>query len=230
MKTALVTGATGAMGAAIAAALEQQGLNVFRHGHCCAACDFLADLADETQVNALFRQAEECFGNVDILVNNAGIALPQQLITDTTTAEFDRVFAVDVRGVFLCCRRAIPHMVRQKWGRIVNISSMWGVHGASCEVAYSAAKAAVVGLTQALAAETAPSGVTVNCVAPGVINTPMNAHLSAADLAQLAADTPVGRLGTPEDVSHAVCFFADANASFVTGQTLLVDGGRLRCG
>jgi 3-oxoacyl-[acyl-carrier protein] reductase len=168
---------------------------------------------------------EERFGGVDILVNNAGVALPQQLITDTTTAQFDDLFALDVRGVFLCCRRALPHMIRQKYGRIINIASIWGVAGASCEVAYSAAKAAVIGLTKALANEVGPSGLTVNCVAPGVIDTSMNAHLSAADLTDLAAQTSVGRLGTPEDIARAVAFFAEESADFITGQTLLADGG-----
>jgi len=116
-------------------------------------------------------------------------------------------------------------MIRQKWGRIVNIASVWGVAGGSCEVAYSAAKAAVVGLTKALAREVAPSGVTVNCVAPGVINTAMNAHLGPETLAHLGAEIPAGRLGTPEDVANAVCFFAGEGAGYVTGQTLCVDGG-----
>ena len=225
MRTALVTGASGAIGGVIADQLEAAGMQVVRH------CNsnlpdkgfaLRADLRLEPDIEALFLQTEERFGGVDVLVNNAGIALPQQLITGTTTAEFDDLFAIDVRGLFLCCRRALPHMVRQKFGRIVNISSIWGVRGASCEVAYSAAKAAVVGLTRALAQETAPSGVTVNCVAPGVIHTPMNAHL---DLNQLASETPVGRIGTPEDVARAVLFFADERADFVTGQVLGVDGG-----
>jgi len=223
-RTALVTGATGAIGGAIAQALEQQGVRVLRHGYQPhAGSDILrADLRNEKDIEALFLQAEERLGGIDILVNNAGVALPQQLITDTTTGQFDDLFALDARAVFLCCRRALPHMVRQKWGRIVNISSVWGVAGGSCEVAYSAAKAAVIGLTKALAREVAPSGVTVNCVAPGVIDTPMNAHL---DRQALARDIPMGRLGAPEDAAHAVCFFAGEGAGYVTGQVLQVDGG-----
>jgi len=225
MRTALVTGASGAIGSAIADQLETAGMQVVRHynnnpiNHGFA---LRADLRHETEIEALFLQTEERFGSVDVLVNNAGIALPQQLIIDTTTEDFDKLFAIDVRGMFLCCRRALPHMVRQKYGRIVNISSVWGVAGASCEVAYSAAKASVVGLTKALAREAAPSGITVNCVAPGVINTPMNAHL---DLDQLARETPVGRLGTPEDIARAALFFVEERAGFVTGQVLGVDGG-----
>jgi len=233
MRAALVTGATGAIGKAIADALEGRGVHVIRHGFQFAEDGFVkADLRNENEIEALFLQAEERLGRcrlgeqgVDILVNNAGIALPQQLITDTTAEQFDDLFALDARAAFLCCRRALPYMIRQKWGRIVNISSVWGVAGGSCEAAYSAAKAAVVGLTKALARETAPSGVTVNCVAPGVIATPMNAHLGPEALAQLACDIPAGRLGTPEDVAAAVRFFAGESAGYVTGQVLCVDGG-----
>jgi len=223
--TALITGASGAIGSATADLLEAQGMQVVRHYFKHRPADGLAlraDLRCENDIEALFLQTEERLGGVDILINNAGIALPQQLITDTGTADFDELFAIDVRAMFLCSRRALPHMVRQKHGRIVNISSVWGQRGASCEVAYSAAKAAVIGLTQALAQEAAPSGITVNCVAPGVIDTPMNGHL---DLQQLTHETPVGRLGTPEDIAHAVLFFAGEHAGFVTGQVLGVDGG-----
>ena len=226
MRTALVTGASGAIGAAIAGALERQGVQVLRHGYTNCGESFLnADLRDEKQIEALFLQAEERLGAIDILVNNAGVALPQQLITNTSTDEYDNLFALDARAVFLCCRWVLPHMIRQKWGRIVNISSVWGVAGGSCEAAYSAAKAAVIGLTKALARETAPSGVTVNCVAPGAINTPMNSHLSPIDLSTLAGEIPVGRLGTPEDVARAACFFAGEGAGYMTGQVLCVDGG-----
>ena len=233
-RAALVTGASGAIGAAIADALERQGILVLRHGFTRADGEFLrADLRNENDIGALFLQAEERLrhkrpggqGGIDILVNNAGAALPQQLVTDTATAAYDGLFALDARGVFLCCRRALPHMIRQKWGRIINISSVWGTAGGSCEAAYSAAKAAVIGLTKALAKETAPSGVTVNCVAPGVIDTPMNGHLGPEALAQLAREIPAGRLGTPEDVAQAVRFFAGEGAGYVTGQTLRVDGG-----
>jgi len=238
-KHALVTGASGAIGATIADALERQGVRVLRHGYSNCGDSFpgrevflRADLRDENEIEALFLQAEErlgcCLaepGGIDILVNNAGIALPQQLITDTSTEQYDDLFALDARAVFLCCHRALPHMIRQKWGRIINISSVWGLAGGSCEVAYSAAKAAVIGLTKALAKEVAPSGVTVNCVAPGVIETPMNAHLSPAALADLAREIPAGRLGAPDDVARAVCFFAGEGAGYVTGQVLCVDGG-----
>ena len=219
---ASVTGASGAIGHAIADLLESQGMQVVRHFHRKPiAGGTQADLRHESEIEALFHQTEQRLGGVDVLINNAGIALPQQLIADTSTSDFDDLFALDVRAVFLCCRRALPHMIRQQCGRIVNISSVWGVQGASCEVAYSAAKAAVVGLTRALAQEVAPSGVTVNCVAPGIINTPMNAHL---DPTELSAQVPAGRLGTPEDIAHAVAFFASEHAGYITGQVLGVDG------
>lgn len=219
--TALVTGASGLIGSAIADALEAQGYQVMRH-HCSNPITghshaLQADLRQENDIEALFHQTEQRLGGVDVLVNNAGIALPQQLITDTTTQQFDNLLGIDLRAVFLCCRRALPHMIKQKYGRIINISSVWGVRGASCEAAYSAAKAGVIGLSQALAQEVAPSGITVNCVAPGVINTPMNSHLNLSEY-------PVG---SPKDVAYAVAFFASKEAGFVTGQTLGVDGGFL---
>jgi len=229
-RIALVTGATGAIGGAVADLLEARGCQVLRHGFTRGA-DVQADLRDENEIEALFRFAEgrgfaaATGGGVDILVNCAGTALPQQLITDTSAAQFDDMMAVHTRAAFLCCKRALPYMIRQKWGRIVNISSMWGTAGGSCEVAYSAAMAAVIGLTKALAREVAPSGITVNCVAPGTIDSPMNAHLSPDDLARLAEQTPAAHLGAPEDVAAAVCFFAGEDAGFVTGQALLVDGG-----
>ena len=170
----------------------------------------------------LVPRAEAELGAADLLVNNAGVAL-FGLLQDCSDADFDRVVGVNLKGVFNCCKRALPAMIAAKRGAIVNISSMWGSVGASCEAVYSASKAGVIGLTKALAKEVGPSGITVNCVAPGVIDTPMNAMLSPEAKAELAAQTPLGRLGTPSDVADAVAFLAEA--SFVTGQTLGVDGG-----
>ena len=135
------------------------------------------------------------------------------------------MFDCNVKSAFNCCKLALPDMIHNKYGRIINISSMWGVTGASCEVHYSASKAAVIGLTKALAREVAPSGITVNCIAPGVIDTPMNASFGEEILKSLAEETPVGRLGTPYDVARAAAFFADPANSFITGQVLDVDGG-----
>lgn len=238
MKKALVTGASGGIGRAVARRLAADGYAValnYRSNEKGArellgelsraygpGAAFLAraDVSDAAQVEELFRAA----GDIDLLVNNAGIA-QQKLFTDLTEADWDGMFAVDVKGVFLCCRRALPHMIREKRGCIVNISSMWGQVGASCEVHYSAAKAAVIGLTKALAKEVGPSGVRVNCVAPGVVETAMNAGLDEEARRELREEIPLGRFGSPEDVAAAVSFLASERAGFVTGQVLGVSGG-----
>ena len=149
----------------------------------------------------------------------------QGLLTDMTDADWRRVLDVDLSGAFYCCRAALPAMIHNKWGRILLVSSMWGQVGASCEAAYSAAKAGVIGLGRALAKEVGPSGVTVNCVAPGVVETDMMAGFSAEDKAALAEETPVGRLGTPEEVARALVFLAGPDSDFITGQVLGVNGG-----
>lgn len=239
-KTAVVTGASRGIGAAAACALAAQG---YRVAVCCrerraeaeavaarigaaggCAQAFCADVSDEGAVRALFAEIRQTLGEVDVLVSNAGIA-QQKLFTDTTAADWNTMFGVCVNGAFHCCQAVLPHMIRQKWGRIILVSSMWGQVGASCEAAYSAAKAALIGLTKALAKEEGPSGVTVNCVAPGVIDTDMLAGFSAADRAALAEETPLGRLGTPEDVAAAIAFLASDAGAFFTGQVLCPNGG-----
>jgi 3-oxoacyl-[acyl-carrier protein] reductase len=166
----------------------------------------------------------ETVGGVDVLVCSAGIALLRQF-QDTTAADWQRIMSVNLGGTVNCIRAALPHMLRNKFGRIVTVSSMWGVTGGSCESAYSASKAALIGLTRSLAKELGPSGITVNCVAPGVIATDMNADLTEEDLAALREETPLGTLGTPEDVAQAVRYLV--SAPFVTGQVLGVNGGIL---
>ena len=237
-KTALVTGGGSGIGSGITRGLAEAGADIAcvysRHPPTEIEAyvrglgrEFLAIQADVSRMSELPRVMDETvtrFGHLDILVNNAGIA-EQKLFTDVTAAEWDEMMAVHVRGAFLCCKAALPHMIRQKWGRIINISSMWGQVGASCEVPYSAAKAALIGMTKALAKEEGPSGVTVNCIAPGAVDTEMMAGFSAQDKAALCEETPLCRLGTPQDIAAAVAFLASEQAGFVTGQVLGVNGG-----
>ncbi len=239
-KTVVVTGAAGGIGEAISNAFAVLGYNVIlnynsskdkaleieselrRKG--CSVALFQADVSDSKQADALMQYAKITFGSVDILINNAGIA-QQKLFTDITDDDFQKMMNSNVGSVFNCSRAALPFMIHNKWGRIVNISSMWGVCGASCEVHYSASKSAVIGMTKALSKEVAPSGITVNCVAPGLIDTKMNSNLDEETIKALCEETPVGRIGTPEDVANAVIFFCDERSSFITGQILGVDGG-----
>lgn len=239
-KTAVVTGASRGIGAAVARALAAQGLRV---AVCCrenlekaeavcasiravggTAAPFAVDVADAASVAALFDAVTAALGTPLVLVNNAGIAR-QKLFTDLSEADWDEMMGVCAKGTFLCCRAALPGMIRAKWGRIVNISSMWGQVGASCEADYSAAKAAVIGLTKALAKEEGPSGITVNCVAPGAVETDMLVSFSQEDKAALAEETPLCRLGTPGDIAAAVAFLCSGAAGFITGQVLGVNGG-----
>lgn len=187
---------------------------------------YRCDVADKAQVREVSRQILKRFGRVDVLVNNAGIA-QIKLLTDTTEDEWDRMMGVNVKGLYNTCHALVPQMVSRKYGRIINISSMWGIAGASCEVAYSASKAAVIGFTKALAKELGPSGITVNCVAPGVIDTEMNAGLGVETLEALRNDIPLDRIGSTADVAGAVAFLASEKASYITGQVLGVDGGIL---
>ena len=241
MHYVLITGASGGIGAAIAEEFARAGYGLVLHynkgadranalaarladAYSIPALPLQADLSDTAAVQAMFARAAAEFGFIDTLVNNAGVA-EQKLFTDLTDEDWDRMIDVNLSGTFRTCRAALPEMIRQKRGTIINISSMWGQVGASCEVAYSAAKAGVIGLTKALAKEVAPSGITVNCIAPGAIRTPMLDCFTEEDLAALAEDTPVGRIGTPEDVAASCVFLASDGARFITGQVLGVNGG-----
>lgn len=239
-RTVCITGASRGIGRAIAYSFAQQGYHVAFCYHSCTdqalklkkeleelKADVLcvqADVRSEDSVCELFAQIREKFGGVDVLINNAGIALSDTLDRISVQA-WDDVFAVNVRGTFLCSRAAAGYMINKKWGRIINISSMWGVTGASCETAYSASKAAVIGFTRALAKELGPSNITVNAIAPGVIDTDMNAALSQEDLEELRQQTPLMRIGTAEDVAQAALFLAGAGGDFVTGQVISPNGG-----
>ena len=239
-QTVLITGASRGIGRASAVAFARNGYNVAvnyckskekaaaladelnSYGVMTAA--YQADVSDKTEVEEMFRKAEQELGKISALVNNAGIA-EQILFSDITEEKWDRMFAVNVKGAYNCTQAVLPSMIHEKYGRIINVSSMWGISGASCEVHYSASKAALIGFTKALAKEVGLSGITVNCVAPGVIGTDMNAEISGEILEELKENTPLNRIGTSEDVAEAILFLASDKASFITGQTLSVDGG-----
>ena len=232
---ALVTGASHGIGAACARRLAADGYSVIVHYRSSGAlADSLAseiggwavqaDLGDFSQIDCMTEQIKQKYGRVDLLVNNAGMAL-NGLYQDISDADAIRLFQVNVGGVMHTAKRILPEMLRMHRGCIVNIASVWGECGAACEVHYSAAKAAVIGFTKALAQEVGPSGIRVNCVSPGVIDTEMNAMHDADTMSALADETPLGCIGKPEDVADAVAFLASDRAKFITGQVLSVNGG-----
>jgi len=183
-----------------------------------------ADIADRAQVMAAVGEVEAKLGKIDVLVNNAGIA-QSKLFTDITLEDWRRMIDVNLSGVFHVTQAVLPGMIARKRGAIINVSSIWGMVGASCEAHYSAAKAGVIGLTKALAKELSPSGITVNCVAPGIIETDMNADLIEADRVDLLYQTPVGRFGTPEEIARLILYFASDDVGFLTGQVISPNGG-----
>lgn len=237
---ALVTGASRGIGRAVALRLAKMGYSVAvcYHtaeeqarslvedlrvgGHTAAA--FCCDVSNSASVELLASAVRDQLGEVSVLINNAGIA-QQKLFTDLTDQEWDRMIGVHLTGTFNTCRVFLPPMLRQHKGVIINVSSMWGQVGGSCEVHYSAAKAGVIGLTKALSKEVGPSGIRVNCVAPGVIQTDMMKDFDDETLRSLAAEAPLMRLGTPADVANTVAFLVSDEASFITGQVIAPNGG-----
>ncbi|MBQ9737595.1 MAG: 3-oxoacyl-ACP reductase FabG [Clostridia bacterium] len=241
MKTVLITGASRGIGGAAALEFSKKGyqvaVNYYKNRELAqelcqtikenggTAQPLCADVADSESVQKMVKEVWQCFGGLDVLVNNAGIALPQGLFTDFSLQDTKKVFDVNVFGMMNCCREVIPYFVKNKAGKIINLSSIWGVSGASCEAVYSASKAAIIGFTKSLARELGPSGICVNCVSPGFIDTDMNAHLSEEDKMDFANDTALGKIGKPEDVARAIVFLASGDADYITGQNLIVDGG-----
>ncbi|WP_407453760.1 elongation factor P 5-aminopentanone reductase [Methanobrevibacter sp.] len=240
MKTAIVTGGATGIGRAVSSLFAEKGYNVvigynksidaakeletklIKQGF--SAVIYNCDVTKTSDTYGIVDFAVQKFGKVDTFVCNAGIA-QQKLITDITDEDWSNMINTNLTGCFNCCRAAAKSMISRHSGSIVNISSMWGISGASCEVHYSASKSGVIGLTKALAKELAPSNIRVNCVAPGVIKTDMLSSFSAEDLERLRVETPLSRLGTPEDIAKAVLFLSSDDASFITGQVLSVDGG-----
>lgn len=183
-----------------------------------------ADVSNRSEVTLMFEGLKNIFGPPDILVNNAGIA-QQKIFSDITENDWERMFDVNVKGAYHCIQAALPYMINKKRGKIINISSIWGITGASCEVHYSAAKAAVIGMTKALAKELAPSGIQVNCVAPGATSTDMNNNLNSHDIEKLKDEIPLGRFGTSEEISDIILFLASDKADYITGQVISPNGG-----
>ena len=231
----LITGASRGIGAACATLFAKKGFRVAVHYNKnreaaeniakevggIAVC---ADISDSNQVKQMIDEIEAKLGNIDVLINNAGIA-EDTLITNVSDEDWDNMLGVNLSGAFYASRRVLPNMISKKSGCIINISSMWGQVGASCEVVYSTAKAGLIGFTKALAKEVAPSGIRVNAIAPGVIKTDMLNCYTDSDISALVEETPLSRLGTPEDVANAALFLASDAASFITGQVLGVNGG-----
>lgn len=235
MRTVLINGGSRGIGAAMVRRFAEAGDRVaftYKNAHSEAdrlaketgALAVCADTAVAAEVTAAVERVREELGPPSVLINNAAVS-SFSLFTDLTEEEWSRIFAVNVHGAFYYCRAVLPSMIAKKEGRIINVSSMWGRVGASCEVHYSATKAAINGMTLALAREVGPSGITVNAIAPGVIDTEMNAALSEEDKRALTDATPLSRLGTAREVAEAAYFLAGETAGFITGQILGVDGG-----
>ncbi len=235
MKSVFITGGSRGIGKAMVELFSENGYKVaFTYkssdseamalSEKYSALAIKADSESEEEINAAAERALSELGSVDCLINNAAVS-SFSLFTDIKTEEWNSIFSVNVTAPFLYTRALLPQMINRKSGRIINISSMWGVVGSSCEVAYSATKSALIGMTKALAKEVGPSGITVNAIAPGVIDTKMNSALSEEDMEALKNDTPLMRIGSAKEVAEAALFLASDAASFITGAVLNVNGG-----
>ncbi len=239
-KTVIVTGGSRGIGAATCIRFAELGYNVILNynnsreaamllaksqrelGRAVYPC--FADISNRAAVEKMVDNVIREFGKIDVLVNNAGISY-NGLFTDMSGDEWNKLVGINLTGNFNCSQSVLPGMIRNHSGVIINVSSVWGQTGASCEVPYSATKAAIIGMTKALAKEVGPSGIRVNCVAPGVINTKMNEHLSIEDMSELIDNTPLGRIGEPDDIASLITFLASNDASFITGQVIGANGG-----
>ena len=237
-KTVFISGGAKGIGAACAEAFAKKGYNIaVNYKTSAAAANELksrleamgvsvltleGDCSNEKRVIEMIEETEKTFGKIDVLVNNAGISLIK-LFTDTTEKDWDNIFSNNLKSAFFCSKAVCRGMINNGGGAIVNVSSMWGITGASCEVAYSASKAGMIGFTKALCKELSLSKIRVNCICPGVIMTDMNASLGDDVLSELTQEIPLARLGSPEDVAEAVVFLAEAE--YITGQILAADGG-----
>ncbi len=241
--TCIITGASRGIGKGAALALAKMGANVIINYNKNKAMAeetqkevislggkaeiFGADVSDFSACQKMVEFAIEKFGGVDALVNNAGISPMQAPFDMTGKEEWDKVFSVNVFGTFNCTKAVLPHMISKKRGSIVNLSSVWGIVGGSCEAVYSSSKAAVIGFTKAMAKELAPSGIRVNALAPGMIDTDMNSHFGEDDIEEIKNEIPLGRIGTITDMGNIIAFLCSDESGYITGETIKADGGWL---
>lgn len=235
MKNVLITGGTRGIGKALVKTFSVAGYRVILNY---IKSDDLAyqlkdeynavllkyDITNEADVNKMCDFIISEYGGIDVLINNAGVSLIKML-QDTESEDYDFIFNTNMKSVYMLTKKTVPYMINKKYGKIINISSMWGIRGASCETVYSASKAAIIGFTKALSKELGPSNINVNCIAPGVILTDMNKGLDKETLDGLKEETPLERLGTPSDIAKTALFLASDDSSFITGQVICVDGG-----
>jgi len=241
-KVAIVTGSSRGIGRAIALALAKDGANIVVNAlsnitkarevakeiECMGreALVVVADVSKKEHVESMVEQTLKRFGKIDILVNNAGVVGPTVPIHELSEEDWERIISIDLKGTFLCCRAVIPHMIRQRSGKIVNISSIAGKEGNANMTAYCAAKAGIIGLTKALAEEVAKYGIRVNCVCPALIETELVERMDKKQVEYLKGKIPLGRLGKPEEVAELVKFLVSDASDFITGQAINIDGGR----
>ncbi len=236
MKTVLVTGGSRGIGKAIVEKFAKEGYNVILNYSRSEAAAleiaskydnvkaFKADISNKKEVNAMIEYAENTFKQIDILVNNAGIS-STGLLQDLSEEELNRIFAVNVNGTFFCTQAVLPQMIERHEGKIINISSVWGITGASTEVAYSASKAAIIGFTKALAKEVGPSNIHVNCIAPGIIMTDMVSDYTMEEFNEIRSNIPLDRIGSTADIANLTYFLASDVSDYITGQIISPNGG-----